>query len=184
MLPLNEDQVRDVLALDPTEVLRLVKHGKLAMSVASEADANFISMAAMESWLKERVDAVVLKACEILHEDQLAFDSSLHGKLPDEQGVYVIAEHDADHGEYLRAGRTKTAKGGLRQRVYTNHFKGDQDGNICAQLVRDGRCEDVKDAQKFLRDRCHVRVMRVSDYRDRAWTEAAILSILRPRYMD
>ena len=61
-------------------------------------------------------------------------------KLPCEHGLYVIYRKDAGDGEVLRAGRTKTAGDGLRQRIYQNHLMGNQKGNLRSQLLADGIC--------------------------------------------
>lgn len=73
------------------------------------------------------------------------FDENLHRSLPDLQGIYAISSKNGEEGEFLRVGRTK--KGGLRQRVYQNHFMGDQKGNLRQQLVAEGICDDIESAK-------------------------------------
>jgi len=60
-----------------------------------------------------------LLACE-----KLPFDETLHSALPELPGIYAVSLKEAETGEYLRAGRTKQGKDGLRQRIYRNHLMG------------------------------------------------------------
>lgn len=71
----------------------------------------------------------------------------------------------------------------MKQRVYTNHFQGTQAGNLRAQLVAGGVCQDVDEAKDWIRENCVVQVAVVKEDEKRAWAEAAILSMLRPRLM-
>ena len=64
-------------------------------------------------------------------------------------GIYRIFDVGEPH-ETVRAGRTKTAAGGLRQRVYQNHLMGDQKGNLRAQLVAGGVCADLEGAKRLI----------------------------------
>ncbi len=120
----------------------------------------------------------------LLRSPHLTFDSELRRSLPEDGGVYRIYDSEADPRETLRAGRTKTAAGGLRQRVYGNHFMGNQPGNLRAQLVRYGRCGTVEAAKEFIRNQCRVQVLVIKDEEARKWTEHFILSVLRPAYSD
>ena len=81
-------------------------------------------------WLTER-----MKECErILHDllsaPKLPFDEALRSQLPEQPGIYAIYVKAAPPGKVLRAGRTKSALGGLRQRIYQNHLMGNQLGNL------------------------------------------------------
>jgi hypothetical protein len=79
--------------------------------------------------------------------EKLTFNNTLHGELPEMPGLYVISGMKDFEGRYLRAGRTKEGIGGLRQRIYRNHFMGNQRGNLRAQLVADGICPDIEQAK-------------------------------------
>ncbi len=120
----------------------------------------------------------------LLNAPFLRFDSTLRGRLPEAHGIYRILETDADPTRTLRAGRTKRAAEGLRQRVYQNHFQGGQAGNIRAQLVRSGRCPSSDAAKEFLRERCAVQVLVIEDEEERKWAEHFILAVLRPDESD
>jgi hypothetical protein len=113
----------------------------------------------------------------------LSFDSSLWSRLPERQGIYRIYLLDAPM-RTLRAGRTKQAAGGLRQRVYRNHYMGDQPGNIRQQLVDSGSAQDLKGAKVFLQQRCRIQVHVIDDEAERRWAEYFMLSILRPDHCD
>lgn len=183
MIRMTEDQVEEFLALDHVEMMRRVKSGDIEVHARSEQVILGVHLMAMDHWLRPRLHDAVLQVRELLAEDEWAFDEELHGRLPDEQGIYVITQRGCLGGEHLRAGRTTVAKGGLRQRVYKNHFMGTQDGNLRAQLVRGGVCQDTDEAKVWMREHCVVQVAVVKDDERRAWAEAAILSMLRPRFM-
>ena len=133
---------------------------------------------------EERIRAGERFVLQLLEGPVFHFDSTLRGRLPDEQGLYRIFELDGDPVKTLRAGRTKRAARGLRQRVYQNHFMGEQDGNIRRQLVRSGRCRDTQAAKDFLRERCGVQVLMIADEEERKWAEHFMLAILRPEESD
>jgi hypothetical protein len=130
-------------------------------------------------WLTERVGELTRIVERLLSSPELLFDSSLRSNLPEEPGLYAIYVREA--GEYIRAGRADAA-GGLRQRVYQNHFMGDQEGNLRSQLVRSGRCSSLEDAKSWIRNNCAVRVLVVRDDEERRWGEHFMLSVLRPRF--
>lgn len=121
---------------------------------------------------------------ELLGSSELHFDSQLRGLLPHEPGIYRIFETGADWTRTLRAGRTKTASSGLRQRIYQNHFMGNQQGNLRSQLVASRRCSDLDSAKEFMRNRCSVQYLVIHDDDERKWAEYFMLSILRPELSD
>jgi len=102
-------------------------------------------------WLTTRFDEMRRKLDELLLCPKLPFDESLRSKLPEQGGIYAIYKRDAGQGEVLRAGRTKTAAAGLRQRIYQNHLMGNQSGNLRSQLVRDKVCTDIEEAKAWVR---------------------------------
>jgi hypothetical protein len=105
------------------------------------------------------------------------------GSMKEDHGIYRIY-HPENPEVTVRAGRTKTGVGGLRQRVYQNHFMGDQKGNLRAQLVRGGVCPDLVSAKEFIRASLVVQVLAIPDPQDRASLEHFMLAVLRPRYSD
>lgn len=138
----------------------------------------------LANWLTERLEKHKEFVDQLIGSPELPFDASLRSKLPERQGLYAIRIRSSAASHYLRAGRTKTAFGGLRQRVYQNHFMGDQQGNLRSQLVRDGRCSSLEDTKAWIRENCVVQVMVVDDEEERRWAEHFMLSILRPEYCD
>ena len=120
---------------------------------------------------------------EMMQSSGLRFDSHLRSRLPGEHGIYRIYD-ERQPNITLRAGRTKTAAGGLRQRVYSNHFMGDQEGNFRQQMVDCGRCANLGSAKQFLKDHCRVQLVVINDAEERKWIEHFILSILRPIHCD
>lgn len=128
------------------------------------------------------------RMCTIVHKLTTSplcpFDDKLRSALPSEHGLYIIYDCSGEAPVSIRAGRTKSATGGLRQRIYSNHFMGDQKGNLRQQLVSDGVCSDLESAKTWLRDRCRVRFVTITDDADRRWSEHYMLSVVRPRYCD
>ncbi len=120
----------------------------------------------------------------LLSSPKLRFDESLRSKLPERHGIYAISIGNAAPGVFLRAGRTKTAGDGLRQRIYNNHFMGNQKGNLRQQLVNDGRCANLDQTKPWIRENCYVHFIIVDDEEDRRWAEHFVLSLLRPEFCD
>ena len=154
-------------------------HGRVK-SVAAPDEA---LTQANDAWasLRARLRTFEHELSRLVNSSPLRFDATLHGALPEVQGVYRIFNPGAPE-QTLRAGRTKTAAVGLRQRVYQNHFMGDQPGNLRAQLVADGTCRDMDDSKRFIRERLVVQVLVVEDEQARMWLEYFMLAVLQPRY--
>ena len=121
---------------------------------------------------------------ELIAQPPLRFDNKLRGSLPELPGVYRIVDTSASAGSTLRLGRTKTAKGGLRQRVYGNHYMGNQNGNLRAQLVRSGRCSSMEETKRYIQDNCEVQFVIIEQDDARKWAEYFLLSVLRPDFSD
>jgi hypothetical protein len=117
---------------------------------------------------------------KLLDAPKLGFDKYLRSCLPDEHGIYRISLKGSDWKDSLRAGRTKTAQGGIRQRVYGNHYMGDQKGNLRQQLVESGYCINIGEAKVFLQESCEVQYLIIPDYEERKLAEYFVLAILRP----
>ena len=103
---------------------------------------------------------------QLLSGSVLRFDKGLRGALPESQGVYRIFDPNVPE-QTMRAGRTKTAAGGLQQRVYQNHLMGTQNGNLRRQLVNGGVSADMESAKAFMRERLAVQVLVVEDSDER-----------------
>ena len=135
-------------------------------------------------WASERLAELERIVRQLLGSNGLTFDERLHGLLPEQQGIYVIYAKGAKPGEVLRAGKTRTAAGGLRQRIYRNHFMGDQTGNLRSQLVQQGVCKSMEETKPWIRSNCIVRYAVIEDDETRKWAEYMMLAVLRPKYCD
>jgi len=130
-----------------------------------------------------RLTALELQLMGLLGSAVIRFNDRCHSALPEGHGIYRIFD-PTKPDETVRAGRTKTAARGLRQRVYQNHLMGRQAGNLRAQLVAGGVCTDLEMAKKLIQERLAVQVLIVEDDSERAWLEHFMLGVLRPRYCD
>jgi len=135
-------------------------------------------------WVHGRIHECQQVLEQLLTAPKVAFDDQIRSRLPTEHGLYAIYRRDSVDGDVLRAGRTKTAGGGLRQRIYQNHLMGNQQGNLRRQLVADGTCTDLEDAKAWIQQNCMVQFTCVRDDRLRSWAEYFMLSILRPKHCD
>lgn len=133
--------------------------------------------------LQPRLQELEDRLAGLLKAPTLRFDEAIRNALPEAHGIYRIFDADAPF-ETVRAGRTKTAAGGLRQRIYQNHLMGNQNGNLRAQLVAEGVCADLEAAKRHIRERFAVQVLVVDDGEERAVIEHFMLAVLQPRYCD
>jgi len=138
----------------------------------------------LPDWATERTEQLTTILVQLLTSDYIPFDERLHGRLPKRPGIYAIYAKTAPTAEVLRAGRTKTAADGLRQRIYQNHFQGNQNGNLRRQLVDNGACASIHDTKRWIRANCVVQFTLVEDNEMRQWAEYMMLAVLRPRYCD
>jgi len=136
------------------------------------------------NWVQQRVHERQQILEQLLASPKIPFNDEVRSRLPSEHGLYAIYHKNAADGEVLRAGRTKTAGGGLRQRVYQNHLMGNQKGNLRSQLIADGTCMDFLQAKAWIQQNCLLQFVVVGDDRLRAWAEYFMLSILRPKHCD
>ena len=120
--------------------------------------------------IRLRVQKLEADLSRLLNSRVIKFDDSCRSALPEAPGIYRIFD-PAQPRETVRAGRTKTAAGGLRQRVYQNHLMGNQTGNLRAQLVAGGVCSDVGNAKRFIREHLAVQVFVVENPDERVWLE-------------
>src|SRR6266853_4345883 len=129
----------------------------------------------------ERLRALELQLLQLIQSSVINFDDRCRSALPESPGIYRIFDLTKPN-ETIRAGRTKTAAGGLRQRVYQNHLMGNQSGNLRAQLVAGGECPDHESAKLLIRERLGVQILVVEDAEERARLEHFMLGVLWPRY--
>ena len=87
--------------------------------------------------IRRRLHALESELAQLLNSPAIRFDDRCRSALPEAPGIYRIFDPTTPE-QTVRAGRTKTAAGGLRQRVYQNHLMGNQAGNLRAQLVAGG----------------------------------------------
>jgi len=139
---------------------------------------------ALPDWADQRLAHLTAILEELLSGAVLDFDDQLHRLLPEKHGIYAIFVKASKPGEVLRAGRTKTAAGGLRQRIYRNHFMGDQRGNLRSQLVQQGMCKTMEETKDWIRANCAVRYVVIEDDALRRWAEYNMLAVLQPEYCD
>ena len=77
--------------------------------------------------ISARLAGLESQLTELLGSPVIRFDDRCRSALPEARGIYRIFD-PTKPGETVRAGCTKTAAGGLRQRVYQNHLMGNQAG--------------------------------------------------------
>ena len=130
-----------------------------------------------------RLSTLERQLASLLDSPVIPFDDRCRSALPEEQGIYRIFD-PRDPGVTIRAGRTKTAAAGLRQRVYQNHLMGNQQGNLRAQLVGAGVCPDLEAAKEYIRANLVVQILVVDDSVERTWLEHFMLGVLTPLYCD
>jgi excinuclease UvrABC nuclease subunit len=134
--------------------------------------------------MQERINRYTELLKNLLSAKSFSFDHKLRAALPNKPGIYRISEHGANWDSSLRIGRTKSAQKGLQQRVYQNHYMGDQTGNIKAQLVVARRFNTQDEAKAYLRNSCEVQFIIVADESERKWLEHFIISVLQPQFSD
>src|SRR5438876_9567207 len=138
----------------------------------------------MIEWINIRLEEQRKLVDQLLSAPKFPFDDSLRSQLPDKPGLYAISVKNAPTGEFLRAGRTKSAAGGLRQRVYQNHLMGTQPGNLRAQLVAGGICADLEAAKRYIQENLAVQILVADNAEERVWLEHFVLGVLQPLYCD
>jgi hypothetical protein len=113
------------------------------------------------------------------------FNAELKLRLPVEQGLYLIRQKNGPAGLYLRAGKTKNAKLGLRSRVWVQHYGGGGKGagsDLLQKVIDKGKAVGREDAKAWIRANCVVQWIVEPDEALRGWTEHYILSIVRPAW--
>jgi hypothetical protein len=137
----------------------------------------------MDKAIATRLSCLERDLGRLLSAAVIRFDDACRSALPEMHGIYRI--FDPLHPEAtIRAGRTKTAVGGLRQRVYQNHLMGDQPGNLRSQLVSAGICSDLGTAKHYVRSTLAVQYLVVDNPDERKWLEYFMLGVLMPQFCD
>lgn len=135
--------------------------------------------------IQARLGRLEAELRKLLASEAMPFDARIASRLPKQAGIYRIFD-PRKPSETVRAGRTNTAAGGLRQRVYGNHLMGNQRGNLRAQLQRDEACgcADLESAKEYMRQHLVVQVLTVADKAERDRLEHFMLAVLEPTYCD
>jgi hypothetical protein len=133
--------------------------------------------------ITDRSEALALQLRALLTSPGIPFDDRCHSAIPEDHGVYRIFDRKRPE-ETVRAGRTKVAAKGLRQRVYGNHLMGNQTGNLRAQLVAGGVTADLDSAKRYIRDALVVQILVVPGVEERRWLEHFMLGVLQPQFCD
>lgn len=132
--------------------------------------------------MKKRLRTYRLLLRQLIQAKIMPFDSRLWTSLPNTHGVYRILL--SRHKSTLYVGRTKTAEGGLKQRIYRNHLMGTQKGNIKGYLLEDHLVQDLQGAKQYLRKHCAVQIVQIRKPRSRKWFEHFAIAMLRPRFSE
>lgn len=138
-------------------------------------------MRPLPEWIGTRISGLMPVVDRLLNAPVVSFDNKLRSKLPPGPGIYTISRKDAVPGAYLRAGKTDKS---LKQRIYQNHFMGDQAGNLRWQLVKDGACGSLDETKPWICGNCVVRFLVIEDGKERSLAEHFMLSVLQPKYAD
>jgi hypothetical protein len=133
--------------------------------------------------ISARVDALESQLAQLLRSPAIRFDRHCRSRLPTAHGIYRIFD-PTKPDETVRAGRTKSAADGLRQRIYQNHLMGTQTGNLLAQLVAGGICADLESAKRYVQECLAVQILVTENAEERIWLEHFVLGVLQPRYCD
>ena len=120
---------------------------------------------------------------DLVKAQKFRFDANISANLPTQHGLYRISLIE-DVNITIRAGRTKTAQNGLQQRIYQNHFQGDQNGNLRRQLVSCGDCNNLEETKDYIRNNLQVQFLVLEEPVMRARAEYFMLSVLCPKFWD
>jgi hypothetical protein len=138
-------------------------------------------ISASANWMEERRAALQRTLEELLRTPLIRFDEQLRSKLPPVQGIYAISMIGATPAEFLRAGKADVS---LRQRIYQNHYMGDQSGNLRQQLIKEGLCTVMAETKPWIREHCRVQFLVIEDGKERTLAEHFMLALLQPKYAD
>lgn len=117
----------------------------------------------------------------LLAAPALALEKALEKKLPNAQGLYAIARNGAPDGEYLHAGKTRSA--GLRARIWTQHCNGGGKGagsDLLQKVIDRGHATNRQQARIWIEQNCTVQWIILEDNTLRGWAEHYVVSVLQP----
>jgi hypothetical protein len=122
---------------------------------------------------------------KLLSAPAFPFDINLKSRLPVQHGVYVISRRNGTCLEYLHAGRSNNASGGLRSRIWAQHVTGGGDrarSDLVQKVIDRGLAVDRLSAQAWIKTNCFVQWAVEENDDLRCWAEHYILSVLRPSW--
>ena len=100
-------------------------------------------------------------------------------KIPAKPGVYMISVKNGDTEIPYYVGRSKN----LRRRLYNDHLMGPlSNARLKKYLIRFKECNDLREAKKFIKEKCLTRWFLEKDYRKRGAVEGYVVGITFPKY--
>jgi hypothetical protein len=118
---------------------------------------------------------------ELLEAAPHTFKPALQSALPERHGVYLISIENGEASTLLWVGRTHDSKGGLRRRVWKDHFKEPTNSSdLPRRLLREALSWSVADAKRWISEQCKVRWIIVEDIQMCQLLEWYAQGVLRP----
>jgi len=115
----------------------------------------------------------LLAACPVSFGDE-----GFHAALPKTGGVYIVESEESLLPTPLYVGQAKD----VRQRIYTNHLKGNKCASrLRAALIDSCLCKNEEQVSEFLAQECRVRCICIEDARERKLFEHFALAVLAPK---
>jgi len=117
----------------------------------------------------------------LLHASCFRFSKDLQAKLPDRRGIYAISVGDGDDTRFLWIGITPKSKGGLRRRIYEDHYLNPTSTSDLPNVLRRFKPSLArKDARHLIEDKCRVRWIELEDKTERELLEHYAIALLQP----
>ncbi|MDH4136353.1 MAG: GIY-YIG nuclease family protein [Anaerolineae bacterium] len=117
----------------------------------------------------------------LISNPQQPFDETLRGSLPQDGGVYRIFEKGSGWQSSVYVGKTTR----LRGRIYRDHLMGNRRAStLKRKLIASGQFSDEEAVKQYLKDRCLVQYMTISDEALRTSFEHFAVGILKPQFND
>lgn len=108
-------------------------------------------------------------------------DQRLHGKLPDDGGIYLIIRDCSSKKSALYVGKAKD----LKQRLYNNLLNGQDRSHTLSRKLRKGLgLKDKAAVKRFLLSDCGVRWVNEPDAKERSYLEHFAIAHFRTPYND
>ena len=131
----------------------------------------------MEIIVNEYLDKLKI----LVSSNCISFDENLRRNLPVTGGIYRIFEKSSDWDESIYVGKT----GVLRDRIYLNLLMGNRISHTLKnKLIQNKILENEGAVKDYLKSKCNVQILEISDKDERAFYEHFAISVLRPKYND